>query len=59
MIAMGVPSAMATGYAVVVHIVIWLPVTLVGFFFLIRQGMGWSDITHAQELEEQVTTTAP
>lgn len=52
MIAMGVESALATGYAVVVHIVIWLPVTLVGFFFLIRQGMGWSDITHARELED-------
>ncbi len=55
MIAMGVGSAMAAGYAVVVHIVIWLPVTLLGFFFLIRQGMGWSDITHANELEESVT----
>jgi glycosyltransferase 2 family protein len=53
MIAMGVQSALATTYAVVVHLVIWLPVTLVGFFFLIRQGMGWSDITHAQDLEEQ------
>ena len=52
--AMGIPVALATTYAVVVHIVIWLPVTLVGFFFLIRQGMGWSDITHAQELESQV-----
>lgn len=57
MIAMGVGSALSAAYAVVVHIVIWLPVTLVGFFFLIRQGMGWSDITHARELEEQVATT--
>ena len=59
MVAMGVSSALATTYAVVVHIVIWLPVTLVGFLFLIRQGMGWSDITHAQELEESVMTPAP
>lgn len=58
MIAMGVGSAMAAGYAVVVHIVIWLPVTLLGFFFLIRQGMGWSDITRASELEESVTQPA-
>jgi len=58
MIAMGVETAVATGYAVVVHIVIWLPITLVGFFFLVRQGMGWSDITHARELEEQVTANA-
>ena len=52
MVAMGVSSAIATGYAVVVHIVIWLPVTLVGFFFLVRQGMGWSDITQAKQLEQ-------
>ncbi len=52
MIAMGVEAALATGYAVVVHIVIWLPVTLAGFFFLIRQGMGWSDISRANELED-------
>jgi uncharacterized protein (TIRG00374 family) len=51
LIAMNVEPNLATGYAVVVHLVIWLPVTLVGFFFLARQGMGWSDITRAQELE--------
>jgi len=56
--AMGVPLALATTYAVVVHIVIWLPVTLVGFVFLIRQGMGWSDITHAQELENTAASAS-
>lgn len=55
MIAMGLAPSLAAGYAVVVHLVIWLPVTLLGFFFLARQGMGWSAITHAQELEEQKT----
>ena len=38
-------------YAIVVHVVIWLPVTLAGFIVLIRQGLGWQAITHAQELE--------
>lgn len=55
LISLGIKPALATAYAVVVHLVIWLPVTLVGFFFLIRQGMGWSDITHAQSLEETAT----
>lgn len=58
MIAMGIEATLATAYAVVVHIVIWLPVTLVGFFFLVRQGMGWSDITQARDLEEQVTVAS-
>ena len=52
LIAARVPSTEAHAYALVVHVVIWLPVTLVGFFFLIRQGLGWGDITRARELEQ-------
>jgi uncharacterized protein (TIRG00374 family) len=52
LIAVGVPDTIAHAYALVVHVVIWLPVTLAGFAFLIRQGLGWGDITHARELEQ-------
>ncbi len=52
LIAVGVPNTIAHAYALVVHVVIWLPVTLAGFAFLIRQGLGWGDITHARELEQ-------
>ncbi len=52
LIAVAVPDTVAHAYALVVHVVIWLPVTLVGFFFLVRQGLGWGDITHARELEQ-------
>jgi len=55
LIAVRVPDAEAHAYALVVHVVIWLPVTLVGFFFLARQGLGWGDITHARELEQVVS----
>ncbi len=54
LIAVGVPDTIAHAYALVVHVVIWLPVTLVGFAFLIRQGLGWGDIAHARELEQAV-----
>lgn len=40
LIAVAVPDTVAHAYALVVHVVIWLPVTLVGFFFLVRQGFG-------------------
>ena len=53
MVASGVPEALALGYAIVVHVVIWLPVTLLGFFYLVRQGLGWRAITRARELEER------
>ena len=51
LIAAGIPAAAAAAYAVAVHIIVALPVTVVGFVFLVRQGMGWSEITSARELE--------
>lgn len=56
--ALGVTRDTALAYALVVHIVIWLPVTLAGFFFLARMGLGWSAVTHAQELEEQAAESS-
>ncbi len=55
--AAGVPNNQALAYAVVVHIVIWLPVTLVGFYFLARQGLGWSAITRARDLERSALSS--
>ncbi len=52
LIAVGVADTQARAYALVVHVVIWLPVTLAGFAFLVRQGLGWGAITHARELEQ-------
>ena len=49
--ALGLPAASATAYAVVTHLVIWLPPTAVGFLLLLRQGMGWSDIRRASQTE--------
>jgi hypothetical protein len=48
--AVGVVQDTALAYAIVVHIVIWLPVTLAGFIFLVRYGLGWSDIRKVREL---------
>ncbi len=45
--ALGVSAAQATAYAVATHLVIWLPVTAVGFLLLLREGMGWADIRRA------------
>lgn len=51
LIAAGIPAATAAAYAVVVHIIVALPVTVAGFVFLVRQGMGWADIRSVRELE--------
>lgn len=50
MTAVGVAQDTALAYAIVVHIVIWLPVTLAGFFFLMRYGLSLNDIRKAKEL---------
>lgn len=39
-IAVGVPNDLAFAYAVVVHLVIWLPPTLLGYILLARRGLG-------------------
>ena len=58
LIALGVPPAVAVSYAIVAHIVIWLPTTVVGFGLLLRQGLGWTEISRARELEQQLTRSA-
>jgi uncharacterized protein (TIRG00374 family) len=50
LMAEGVAESAAMAYAVVVHIVIWLPVTVVGFFFLARRGFGLQTVTHARDV---------
>ena len=37
--AIGVDKTQATAFILVNHLVIWLPVTLVGFFILFRRGL--------------------
>ena len=57
--ALGLPTPTATAYAVVVHFTYWIPVTVTGFAFLLRQGMGWADIRSAGELEGGALQTTP
>jgi len=51
--AVGVDKTQATAYALAVHVVIWLPVTLAGFYFLIRRGLGLDAVTHTERLEKE------
>ena len=49
--ALGIAAPLATAYAVVVHLTIWLPITLAGFILLLKQGLGWADIGKAERLK--------
>lgn len=47
--AYGVPKTIAASYTLVLHAALWLPITLLGFFYLYREGLGWRDFRRAQE----------
>jgi uncharacterized protein (TIRG00374 family) len=43
LVAFHVPEGIALGYAVVLHIALWLPITLLGAFYMTREGIHWND----------------
>lgn len=47
--AYGVGETIAASYTLVLHAALWLPITLLGFFYLYRQGLGWGDFKRAQD----------
>ncbi len=46
--AYGVDQATAAGYTLVLHVALWLPITLLGAYFLTREGITWSDSLRAE-----------
>ena len=52
--ALGVDKTQATAFALVNHLVIWLPVTLLGFYYLVRRGLGLDVVVHAERLEQEI-----
>lgn len=51
LIGAGVSQAQSVAFALTIHMVIWLPVTLVGLYFLLQQGLSFSAISRARQLE--------
>ena len=41
--AYGVERSVAAGYTLVLHVALWLPITLLGAYYLAREGIQWSD----------------
>lgn len=46
--ALGVPQSLAAAYVLTLHVALWLPVTALGAYFMIRQGLRWSDLQRAE-----------
>ena len=41
--AYGVEHATAAGYTLTLHVALWLPITVLGAYYLAREGIQWSD----------------
>ena len=52
LVAFGVVRELATAYTLVLHAALWLPITLLGFFYMIREGLRWGDLSRASQLRE-------
>lgn len=46
--AYGVPQAIAAGYTLTLHAALWIPITVLGAFYLTREGIKWSDSLRAE-----------
>lgn len=47
--AYGVPTAVASSYTFVLHIALWLPITLLGAYYLAREGIRWGEVPAVEE----------
>ncbi|HCS40968.1 MAG: lysylphosphatidylglycerol synthase transmembrane domain-containing protein [Anaerolineaceae bacterium] len=43
LVAYNVPGGEALGYAIVLHVALWLPITLLGAYYMTREGIKWND----------------
>lgn len=47
--AYGIGASVAASYILTLHVALWVPVTLVGGYYFIREQLGWSDLATSAE----------
>jgi uncharacterized protein (TIRG00374 family) len=52
-----VPKAVATGYTLVLHVALWLPITALGALFMLLEHVGWKDL--GRSIEERGAEVSP
>ncbi|MCP5101042.1 MAG: flippase-like domain-containing protein [Chloroflexi bacterium] len=53
----GVKDTIATAYTLVLHAALWLPITLLGAYYMVREGLSWSDFGKAVQVAEGEAAT--
>lgn len=43
----GINENIAGAYTLVLHVALWLPITVLGAIYMVREGLGWSDFSQA------------
>ncbi len=54
--AAGIEQALATGYTLVLHVALWVPITVLGAYYMTREGVKWSDSLRAETNEAPIST---
>ena len=49
----GVNANVAGAYTLILHAALWLPITLLGAYYMVREGLGWSDFGRAVQVGQQ------
>ncbi len=49
----GIEGNIAAAYTLVLHAALWLPVTLLGFYYMLRDGLSWAELSRVVEGSEE------
>jgi len=49
LVAYGIDQATAAGYTIVLHVALWLPITLLGVYYMAREGIKWNEALRREE----------
>ncbi|MHC1740257.1 MAG: lysylphosphatidylglycerol synthase transmembrane domain-containing protein [Anaerolineaceae bacterium] len=53
--ASGIDQAIATGYTLVLHVALWVPITVLGAYYMAREGIKWNETLRAETRETPET----
>jgi hypothetical protein len=47
--AYNIPREVAASYTFVLHFALWFPVTALGLYYMVREGISWKDVTRTRQ----------
>ena len=60
LVAYGLPREIAASYTLTLHAALWLPITLLGAFFMAREGLNWNEVrAEYEQLEHDDSAPTP